>query len=660
MKKLRKDELICELEREYLSWDKSGRDNIRMGSAHYTSDLHPYTGLFSPIEYNGLSVKNKVVFIPPQGFRMELKDGAPTPSAISYYLERAHGGTGLLCTPPIEVRTAAFGSEHWRELTEGVHSRGAAIMAQLDLESAHIDPASPLSPDVHFTKLIRIAAQAAANAVSAGFDGICLCGMEGTLLDKMSSRAWNRKLLGRFRDPVAFGTALTHEIRQRIGDSLPIMYRIVLSHAVSESYGESVSQHAELKSSLRQRTIAHSLSYMEKLALSGVDMFELGLGCCETPWLLSPAAAMPAGCYLDVSRAVLDYFKAVGARALSGKNLCVISSAKLECPDIAEAALREGMCTAVAQGSAICADPNWCEKAAGGRCADIIPFYAPASGIDFNITPAPRKRTAVVGGGMRGMLYALKAAKNGHKVTLYEASGKPGGRLLALSRSGIDCAAENYLRSLIRRINNCGSISVKLSTKADTEILKAGGFESVVFATGNKCAVPAIPGWGEIPFAYAADVMKRPETLPDVSGKNIAVLGGGELGCSCAWWLKSQLDCKRIAIIHDSPYIMEGSSENDRTWMIHHVELKGSLLATMSTPTKISDGWLYFEERAVGEKPAANCTWLPETAFESLSEESTLRCIRPDLIILADEGSKSTALYEEAKRSSVAPEIILI
>lgn len=660
MKKIRKDELISELEREYAEWYGADRLNTRMGAARFTNALYPYKSMFSPMECNGLSVRNKVVYIPEHGFDIRLDKGAPSESAKTFFLDRAQGGTGLICTSPVAAGTSAFTAASWRELTEGIHSRGAAVFAQLDLESLKLDPSSALSPDVRYTKLIKLAGQAAANAAASGFDGICLCGIAGTVLDKMSSKAWNRKLLGKYSDPSRFGTALVAQIRERTNAQLPILYRIVLSHAVSESYGETVSEQKELKSAVKQRRIADALDYMEKLVSAGVDMFEVGLGCLEAPWLLSPAAAMPAGCYLDASSAVINYFRAIGLTANSGKDVCVIGCGKLECPDIAETALREGMCNAVSPGSAITADASWCAKASQGKCDDIIPFYATANKYIFIVAPAPRKRTAVVGGGMRGMLYALEAARNGHQVTLYESSDRLGGKLLALSRPAVNWTAYNYLCSLVRRVNECSSITVKLSTAVDTEILKAGNYESIVFAPGKKSSVPSIPGWGTIPFVYASDIMKHPNKLPDISGKNIAVIGGDELGCACAWFLKFEKGCGRMTVIENSPYIMGDCPENDRTWMIHHLGLCGVQFATLSVPTKITDGWLYFEESSVGAKPAADCTWLPRTDFENTSEETALRCVRPELIVIAGGGQTNSTLFTEAQLQNIAPEIMMI
>lgn len=632
MKKIRKDELVCELEREYASWDTGRKLGSRMGSAAFTNALYPYRHLFSAIEYNGLTAKNRVVYIPAPGDMPELQSGAPAESMKRFFIERAQGGTGLLCTQPVPADGSAFTANGWRELTAGVHARGSLILAQLDMISEKVDPASPLSSDSAYTRLIKSAAQAAANAVSSGFDGICLYGVSESLLDRMSSRAWNRKLLGRYSDPCAFGVGLVSEIRDRIGKNLPILYRIALSHAVNESGGENAGR--------RQRCIADTLRYMERLTEAGTDMFETLLGSRETEWLLSPAAAMPAGCCLDVSRAVLDYFKAAGVKANSGREVCVIGSGKLDCPDTAEAALRDGMCSAVSPGPAIAADALWCEKAAQGKCADMIPYCFEAQGAAFNVIPAPRKRTAVVGGGMRGMLCALEAARNGRSVMLFESSDALGGRLCALARPTINSSINNYLSSLRKRVAECSNITVRLLTRADAEILAAGSFESIVFAAGTKINVPPIPGWGEIPFVFAENVMKRPGSLPDLRGKSVVIIGGDGLGCACAWWLMSEMGCGKAAVIADTHDIMPGCAENDRSWAAHHLALRGVKLICSSVPVKISGGWLYYEEQKGGE--------------------TALRCLRPDLIVLAGEGRESSVLYDDAVRRKAAPEIVSI
>lgn len=656
MGKIQKDELICELSRTADGWFKKGLQNRHMSGSVYSCELYPYRALFSPAEYNGLKVRNRVIYIPESSHVAELSKGAPSEREKRFFFERAEGNVGLLVTAPIKVSVSAFTCDAWREFTAGIHSRGSRVLAQLDLESEKLDPASALSLDHGFTKLISLSAQAAANAMSSGFDGICLNGCGGSLLDKMSSKAWNHRLLGKYSRADGFGAELVSAVRRACGENVPILYRFSLSHAVNESYGEEVKNSKELRSISGQRKISVAFEYMGELAAIGADLFEISLGCAETPWLRSPAKYLPAGFCLDAAKAAKDYCTAHSVVTGNGKPVCIIGSGRIDTPDTAEAAIRDGLCDSVTLDTAISADAAWCKKAAGCQCADIVPYYH-SEECKFTVTPAPRRRTAVVGGGIKGLHYALEAAKNGHRVDLYEVSECLGGTLAALGRPTVNYAAANYLRYLLKCVTDHSSVTVK--GRADCAILKAGNYESIVFATGSRPSYPAIDGWGEIPFVDAVDIMQNPEKLPDIKGRKIAVLGGDELGCSCAWWLREEMGCGRLAVIEEGKALMADSADGDRAWMLHRLDMLGVKLITLAKPLKISGGYLYFDEAGLGKKTAPEAVWMPEKEFDSEKAEATLRAVGVDLIVVAT-GKTDRALYNEAVEGKIANEILYI
>jgi len=101
---------------------------------------------------------------------------------------------------------------------------------------------------------------------------------------------------------------MVKEIRKRVGPNYPIMYRIDLSLALNETYGKRMEDVASLKKFKKERTVAQTLAYMVNLVKSGVDMFDVDLGCYDNWWLPHPPNSMPSGCFLPVARLVKEYF----------------------------------------------------------------------------------------------------------------------------------------------------------------------------------------------------------------------------------------------------------------------------------------------------------------------------------------------------------------
>jgi pyruvate/2-oxoglutarate dehydrogenase complex dihydrolipoamide dehydrogenase (E3) component len=99
------------------------------------------------------------------------------------------------------------------------------------------------------------------------------------------------------------------------------------------------------------------------------------------------------------------------------------------------------------------------------------------------------KRIAVVGGGPGGMKAAAVAAERGHKVTLFEKSGRLGGQaLLAQALPGRDefgGLVTNLEREMLRH-----GVDVVKNTEVTGSTVLAGEFDAVVVATG---ATPRVP-----------------------------------------------------------------------------------------------------------------------------------------------------------------------
>ena len=735
MSNLKTDELIVQLTKKFGDWDQGDYENRYMGAARFTQELYPYDKLFSPIQCNRLTIKNRTVMAPMGNCQMAEETGRPSIKMQEYFWARAAGGVGLLTTGLIPVshgidasvterghlsyfpridrsRTALMG---WRDLAKGVHARGSHMFVQLTPGlgrvgspecfinkflppvSASINPdfyipevpCRPLT-DFECDKIIKNAGQAAANAKFCGLDGVYLHGHEGYLLDQMTSRSWNHRKTGKYKDWQRFGLELIKEIRRRVGPFFPIMYRIDLSCALNETYGERMKTVKSLRGFTDQRSVADTLDYMTNLVKAGVDMFDVDLGCYDNWWLPHPPSTMPAGCFLDVSKTAKEYFKSIGLKSNLGIDVPIVAVGKLGYPDMAEQALRDGMCDMVMLGRPVLADPDWCKKAYAGKVDEIRPCIGCQEGcvnefvdgghpgcavnartgyeelIPAQLPKAEKaKKIAVVGGGPAGMNFAIYAADRGHKVELFEAEDQLGGKLLAAGRPIVKYDVDNYLRWLIAQCGKRKSITIKLNTRADVELLKKGKYDVVVYANGAKdFAAPRIPGWGDIPSVVASDVMIHPEKLPDVSGKKVVVIGGGQVGCECAWWLKSEKNCPDVTVVEMLPYFMDGACTANRGWLIHYLEERGVKLMNMTKAIKVYEGRLFVEQNVSKNKPDGLCTWTPILPFNVVNPmakkpgpETVVRNLDVDLIVVAMGGRADEQPFIEGQTQRVAPEV---
>jgi len=217
-----------------------------------TQNLYPYKSIFSPVEINKITIKNRLVMAPMGNISMCDETGRPNDRMLQYFFERAKGGVGLITTGLVPIchgldpsvtepgqlsyfpridrsRTVYAG---WRDLSAGVHSYGAKIFIQLTPglgrvgnpqcllnfkkfpKSASMNPNfyMPQIPSTRLSdrkakKIIKNAGQASADAKAFNIDGVYLHGHEGYLLDQMTNTAFNRRKMGRYADWQAFGLA---------------------------------------------------------------------------------------------------------------------------------------------------------------------------------------------------------------------------------------------------------------------------------------------------------------------------------------------------------------------------------------------------------------------------------------------------------------------
>ena len=406
------DKILYELENDFGDWWQKGYATPKM-----TNSLYPYTSMFSPININRLTIKNRLVMGPMGNIDMAEETGRPSQKMISYFAERARGGVGLITSglvpvsygidstvkevgdlsyfPRIDRTRTVFSG--WREIASGVHAFGAHFFIQLTaglgrvgnpqclLTQFKLPVSASWNPNFYIpqipckrlsgrklNKLVKNFGQAAADAKACNIDGVYLHGHEGYLLEQLTNPAFNRRVMGKYSDWQRFGIDVVKQIRKRVGADYPIMYRIDLSLALNATYQDKMNQ-KPFKKFRKERTIQQTLEYMVNLVRAGVDVFDVDLGCYDNWWLPHPPASMPSGCFLEIAKIVKDYFRANQIVSNANQPVPIVGVGKLGYPDLAEQALRDEKCDMIMLARPLLADPEWPNKAFRGECEKIRP-----------------------------------------------------------------------------------------------------------------------------------------------------------------------------------------------------------------------------------------------------------------------------------------------
>ncbi len=142
--------------------------------------------------------------------------------------------------------------------------------------------------------------------------------------------------------------------------------------------------------------------------------------------------------------------------------------------------------------------------------------------------PTKSKKVAIIGGGPAGMKAALVATERGHKVTIYEKDATLGGLLKISDKSKTRWNFRQYKEWLIYQVKKSG-VDVKLSTAATPEMIKGGGYDTVMVATGADPVTSKMKVDGAKSFNILEAYANK-----DKLGKNVVVLGAGKFGFELA------------------------------------------------------------------------------------------------------------------------------
>ena len=506
----------------------------------------PYPHLFRPLELGFTTLRNRVLM---GSMHTGLEDRASDfPKLAAYFAERAAGGVGLIVTggfaPNIVGWLKPFASRMsmpWhprrhRQVTSAVHAHDGKICLQLlhagryayhplsvsaSKLKAPINPFTPRALSARgVERQIRDFANAAKLAREAGYDGVEIMGSEGYLLNQFTvartnkrDDAWGGDAAKRMR----FAVEIVRRVREACGPDFIIIYRLSMLDLVEGGNGwdDIVAQ-------------------AQAVEAAGATIINTGIGWHE--------ARVPT-IATSVPRAA---FTGVTAKLKPHVALPLVTTNRINMPDVAEAVLAAGHADMVSMARPLLADPQWPNKARAGRsdaintciacnqaCLDHVfenkkasclvnPRACAETELDYTKTAAP-KSIAVVGAGPAGLACATVAAERGHRVVLFDAASEIGGQFnLAKQIPGKEEFHET-LRYFRHRIVETG-VELRLDTRADGDALS--GFDEVVIATGVTPRAVDFPGIDHPKVVGYLDVLQR-RVVP---GAKVAIIGAGGIG----------------------------------------------------------------------------------------------------------------------------------
>ncbi|ODN97071.1 hypothetical protein I350_08051 [Cryptococcus amylolentus CBS 6273] len=211
--------------------------------------------LFESIAVGSLKLKHRVVLAPLTRLRASAVGGIPAELSIDYYAQRTSDGGLLFSEGTVVAEEAACFPcapgiyspeqiEAWKKINSAVHAKGGKIVCQLfaagrstmpGVSSVVYAPSDiPLQggyqklfvmTEEDIERCVKHFAQAARNAIEAGFDGVEVHGANGYLIDQFTQLVSNKRTDSYAASTFLFPLRVTQAVVDAIGAD-KVGYRI--------------------------------------------------------------------------------------------------------------------------------------------------------------------------------------------------------------------------------------------------------------------------------------------------------------------------------------------------------------------------------------------------------------------------------------------------
>ncbi|UWR79638.1 NADPH-dependent 2,4-dienoyl-CoA reductase [Phaeobacter inhibens] len=526
-----------------------------------------YPKMLAPLDLGFTTLKNRVLMGSMHTGLEETKDWN---RVAEFYADRARGGVALMVTggigpnlegsvlPGAAMMTTDQDVENHSIVTNRVHEAGGKIAMQIlhagrysygpkcVAPSPVKSPISPFPPneldEEGIEKQIADIVNAAVLAQQAGYDGVEIMGSEGYFLNQFLVTHTNKRedrWGGSYENRMRLPIEVVRRTREAVGTDFIIIYRLSMIDLVPN--GSTYDEVVELA---------------QEIEKAGATILNTGIGWHEAR-IPTIATSVPRAAFAWVTK------------KLMGKvGIPVITSNRINTPEVAEQVLSEGCADMVSMARPMLADADFVAKAADGKADQIAPCIAcnqacldhtfggkltsclvnprACHETELVLTPAESVKTvAIVGAGPAGLSTALAAAERGHKVTLFDRASEIGGQLnMAKQVPGKEefWGLVDWYRTMLAQ----SDVTLELNREVSAADLQ--GFDEVVIATGVVPRDPQIPGQDRDNVVDYIDVLRHKAEV----GKRVAVIGAGGIGFDVSEFL-----------LHEG----ESATENLPLWM---------------------------------------------------------------------------------------------
>mgnify|MGYP001491612134 CR=1 FL=1 len=512
-----------------------------------------YKHLLTPLDLGFTQLPNRVIMGSMHTGLEEINDWD---RVADFYSARAEGKVGLMVTggiaPNLEgaVLPGAAALINETEIanhsivTKRVQKFGTKILMQIlhagryaysdkaVAPSAIKSPISPFIPkeltDEGVLKQIEDIVNTAKRAQIAGYDGVEIMGSEGYLINQFIVKHTNKRTDswgGVYRNRIRLPIEIVRQVREKVGKNFIIMFRLSMIDLIPNG-----------------STWDEVLLLAKEIERAGASLINTGIGWHEAR-IPTIATSVPRRAFSWVTKKLMGQLK-----------IPIITSNRINTPEIAEAVLEEGCADMVSMARPFLADPNFMLKVYEDRSKTIVPCIAcnqacldhtfsmkltsclvnpsACSEKEFShkLVPERVKNIAVIGSGPAGLAASITARNRGFKVSLFEKEDFIGGQLNLASKIP---GKEEFLGLLEYYQNEISRLGINLNLGYNVKTSELRSFDEVIVATG------VTPREVTFQITDRSNVVSYTDILNGnaVAGKKVAILGAGGIGFDVAQFL---------------------------------------------------------------------------------------------------------------------------